>query len=173
MSIPRATLAKRHLSDAIFSSVLHIPVWSDAILYSTPELSGACIIDLGVFMLNRSTATASCCVILYREYEALIPDTWHVVNDADIIPRVGKFLRMYKRPGQRVIIDRRGSLVVRPSPLELHLRPCMLLIRLSLLAFSACYRQHEEFRGLQDLPHSGDYAWDQSIFSKAAAATML
>ncbi|EIE24300.1 alpha/beta-hydrolase [Coccomyxa subellipsoidea C-169] len=58
-----------------------------------------------------------------REYEALIPETWHVVHDSDVIPRVGKFVRMYKRPGARVIIDRKGSIVVRPSALELHLRP--------------------------------------------------
>ena len=58
-----------------------------------------------------------------REYENLVPETWHVVNDADIIPRVGKFVRLYKRPGARVIIDRKGSIVVRPSALELHLRP--------------------------------------------------
>lgn len=46
-----------------------------------------------------------------------------MVNDADLIPRIGKFVRMYKRPGARVIIDRKGSIVVRPSALELHLRP--------------------------------------------------
>ena len=52
-----------------------------------------------------------------------MPETWHVVNDADIIPKVGKFVRMYKRPGARVIVDSKGSIVVRPSALELNLRP--------------------------------------------------
>ena len=61
--------------------------------------------------------------LLCRDYEELVPETWHVVHDADLIPRVGKFLRLYKRPGARVIVDRKGSIVVRPSPLELHLRP--------------------------------------------------
>ncbi|BDA45987.1 probable lipase at C-terminar half [Coccomyxa sp. Obi] len=58
-----------------------------------------------------------------RDYEELVPETWHVVHDADLIPRVGKFFRLYKRPVARVIVDRKGSIVVRPSPLELHLRP--------------------------------------------------
>ncbi|CAL8462126.1 g1657 [Coccomyxa elongata] len=58
-----------------------------------------------------------------RDYEELVQETWHVVHDADLIPRVGKFLRLYKRPGARVIVDRKGSIVVQPSPLELHLRP--------------------------------------------------
>ena len=76
------------------------------------------------------TAPDLCCrlselsdILCCREYEDLVPETWHVVNDADVIPRVGKFVRLYKRPGARVIVDRKGSIVVRPSALELHLRP--------------------------------------------------
>ena len=34
-----------------------------------------------------------------REYEQLIPETWHIVHDADVVPRMGKFFRMYNRPG--------------------------------------------------------------------------
>ena len=71
-----------------------------------------------------------------REYEQLIPETWHIVHDADVVPRVGKFFRMYKRPGARVIIDRKGSIVVRPSPLELHLRPSTIL---TTIPFVACF----------------------------------
>ena len=41
----------------------------------------------------------------------------------DIVPQMGKFGRMYKHPGHRVILDKRGSILVRPTPLELHLRP--------------------------------------------------
>lgn len=36
----------------------------------------------------------------------------------DVVPRGGKFLSLYKRNGQRVIINRTGDLVVRPGPLE-------------------------------------------------------
>ncbi len=56
-------------------------------------------------------------------YTAAVPETWSLINDRDIIPHVAKFLDAYKRPGQRVIFDRRGSLIVRPSPLEVHVRP--------------------------------------------------
>ena len=41
----------------------------------------------------------------------------------DIVPQMGKFGRMYKHPGHRVILDKKGSILVRPTPLELHLRP--------------------------------------------------
>lgn len=29
-----------------------------------------------------------------------VPDTWNVINDQDTVPRAGKFVIMYKRPGQ-------------------------------------------------------------------------
>ena len=44
----------------------------------------------------------------------------------DVVPRGGKFISLYKRNGQRVIINRAGDLVVRPNPLEASLlqMPC-------------------------------------------------
>ncbi|BDA48303.1 probable lipase at C-terminar half [Coccomyxa sp. Obi] len=57
-----------------------------------------------------------------REYDQLVPDTWHIINDADAVPRVGKFVALFARPGQRVIVDYRGDVVVRPSPHEIHIR---------------------------------------------------
>ncbi|EIE18442.1 hypothetical protein COCSUDRAFT_68209 [Coccomyxa subellipsoidea C-169] len=57
-----------------------------------------------------------------QEYDQLVPDTWHIINDADAVPRVGKFLVLFARPGQRVIVDYRGDVVVRPSPHEIHIR---------------------------------------------------
>jgi hypothetical protein len=39
------------------------------------------------------------------------------------VPKTGKFVFLFKRAGARVIIDKRGTLVVRPSPLELNLQP--------------------------------------------------
>lgn len=68
---------------------------------------------------NRLNAPQRLCC---REYNTLCPDTWQIVNSTDIVPRIGKFGRLYKHPGLRVIIDRKGSILVRPSPLELHLR---------------------------------------------------
>jgi len=40
----------------------------------------------------------------------------------DAIPRVGKFGTLFRRPGQRVIVDYHGDIVVRPSPHEIQLR---------------------------------------------------
>ncbi|KAF6262015.1 hypothetical protein COO60DRAFT_1699568 [Scenedesmus sp. NREL 46B-D3] len=53
-----------------------------------------------------------------RQYEAAVPDTWHVINDQDTVPRGGKFISAYKRNGQRVIVNKAGDMVVRPIPLE-------------------------------------------------------
>ena len=36
----------------------------------------------------------------------------------DVVTREGKLLILYKRPGQRVIIDAKGRLIVRPTHLE-------------------------------------------------------
>lgn len=38
------------------------------------------------------------------------------------MPRVGKFVNLFRRPGQRVIVDYQGDIVVRPSPHEVQLR---------------------------------------------------
>ena len=49
------------------------------------------------------------------------PDVlWTPLQDA--VPRVGKFLTLFSRPGKRVIIDYRGDVVVRPSPYEIFIR---------------------------------------------------
>ena len=37
-----------------------------------------------------------------RRYNELVPDTWHVINDRDAVPRIGKFFFLFKRPGHRV-----------------------------------------------------------------------
>ena len=48
---------------------------------------------------------SGCCrlskpVFTPRLRRAQVPDTWNVINDQDTVPRSGKFLIMYKRPGQ-------------------------------------------------------------------------
>ena len=40
----------------------------------------------------------------------------------DAVPRVGKFLVLFSRPGQRVIVDYRGDILVRPTAHEIHIR---------------------------------------------------
>ncbi|CAK0769669.1 hypothetical protein CVIRNUC_003690 [Coccomyxa viridis] len=58
-----------------------------------------------------------------REYASVVPDTWNVINDHDLVVRMGKMMCLYKRNGHRVIIDSRGSMIVQPGPLDLHVMP--------------------------------------------------
>jgi hypothetical protein len=53
-----------------------------------------------------------------REVSERVPQLWNVINDQDTVPRSGKFLFMYKRPGQRVLINSDGDMIVRPSFVE-------------------------------------------------------
>ncbi|DBA79451.1 TPA: hypothetical protein ACH3X2_007723 [Trebouxia sp. C0005] len=55
------------------------------------------------------------------KYEAKVPDTWHVMNSQDPVPKVGKFGVLYARPGQRVILDAGGEMQVRPTQLDVRL----------------------------------------------------
>ncbi|KAK9814194.1 hypothetical protein WJX72_002000 [[Myrmecia] bisecta] len=56
------------------------------------------------------------------DYNSVVPHTWHIINDQDLVTRKGKLLWMYKRPGQRVLISRLGDLIVRPSWIEVSIR---------------------------------------------------
>lgn len=56
-----------------------------------------------------------------HKYEAKVPDTWHVMNSRDPVPKVGKFGVLYARPGQRVILDAGGEMQVRPTQLDMRL----------------------------------------------------
>ena len=47
----------------------------------------------------------------------------------DAVPRVGKFGNLFRRPGQRVIVDYQGDIVVRPSPHEIQLRSGARILR--------------------------------------------
>ncbi|KAL0042227.1 hypothetical protein WJX77_006708 [Trebouxia sp. C0004] len=53
-----------------------------------------------------------------REYNAMVPDTWSLINDQDVVTREGKMLFLYKRPGQRVILNAAGHMMVRPTHME-------------------------------------------------------
>ncbi|KAL0050037.1 hypothetical protein WJX82_003243 [Trebouxia sp. C0006] len=53
-----------------------------------------------------------------REYNAMVPDSWSVINDQDVVTREGKMLFLYKRPGQRVILNAAGHMMVRPTHME-------------------------------------------------------
>jgi Lipase (class 3) len=75
---------------------------------------------------------------LAREYEATVPDTWHVINDRDVVTQALKVLGWYKRAGQRVLVYARGDMIVRPTLVEASLlqvcapRACLLRVCLFL-----------------------------------------
>ena len=53
-----------------------------------------------------------------REYEAAVPDTWHVVNDLDAVARTPKFWVLYKRAGKRMVINPKGDGILDPLFME-------------------------------------------------------
>ncbi|CAL5228580.1 g11739 [Coccomyxa viridis] len=53
-----------------------------------------------------------------REFDKVVPHCWHIINDQDAVARAPKFLVLYKRTGQRVIINHNGDMLVRPSFIE-------------------------------------------------------
>ena len=46
------------------------------------------------------------------DYGEVVPDSWAVINDQDVVTRGGKF-GIYKRCGHRVLINARGDMLVR------------------------------------------------------------
>ena len=57
-----------------------------------------------------------------KEYNMRVADTWQIINSDDVVTRAGKFLIFFKHVGHRVLLNRRGDLVVRPSFVEYSLR---------------------------------------------------
>ena len=53
-----------------------------------------------------------------NDYNEVVPDTWSIINDQDLVARQAKFFTWYKRPGQRVLINTNGDLLVRPTYVE-------------------------------------------------------
>jgi hypothetical protein len=48
----------------------------------------------------------------------VVPDTWHIINDQDLVTRILKMMGWYKRHGHRVIVNSHGDMVVRPTYFE-------------------------------------------------------
>ncbi|BDA50387.1 probable lipase at C-terminar half [Coccomyxa sp. Obi] len=65
------------------------------------------------------------------DYGKTVPDSWSIVNDQDAVARNAKFWLLYKRPGQRVLINDRGDMLVRPSFVELSMQQSPFLTSLS------------------------------------------
>jgi hypothetical protein len=59
---------------------------------------------------------------LLRTRAQTVPDAWSVINDQDVVAKAPKFLVLYKRGGQRVIINAAGDMLVRPSFIEVTVR---------------------------------------------------
>lgn len=57
-----------------------------------------------------------------RLYNNKVPDTWTLINSDDVITRAGKFFFLFKHVGHRVLLNRRGDLVVRPLFVEYSIR---------------------------------------------------
>jgi hypothetical protein len=57
-----------------------------------------------------------------RDYNSKIPETWQIINSDDVFTRAGKFFFLFKHVGHRVLLNRRGDLVVRPSFVEYSIR---------------------------------------------------
>ncbi|KAA6426189.1 MAG: hypothetical protein FRX49_04041 [Trebouxia sp. A1-2] len=53
-----------------------------------------------------------------KDYNQMVPDTWSIINDQDIVTRGAKFLVLYKRPGKRAIVNDLGRLMVSPTLME-------------------------------------------------------
>ncbi|CAL8466200.1 g5736 [Coccomyxa elongata] len=53
-----------------------------------------------------------------REFNQVVPHCWHIINNQDAVARAPKFLLLYKRTGQVVIINKTGDMLVRPSFIE-------------------------------------------------------
>ena len=57
-----------------------------------------------------------------RLYNSKLPDTWQIINSDDVVTRAGKFWFLFKHVGHRVLLNRRGDLLVRPSFVEYSIR---------------------------------------------------
>ncbi|GMH44667.1 hypothetical protein BSKO_12619 [Bryopsis sp. KO-2023] len=55
------------------------------------------------------------------EYAENVPNTWQIVNDLDAVPRVPKFLFMFKHVGRRLIINEDGDIILCPLFVEVNL----------------------------------------------------
>ncbi|KAI7844547.1 hypothetical protein COHA_001905 [Chlorella ohadii] len=57
-----------------------------------------------------------------RQYNQAVPDTWHIINSDDVVTSAGKFFFLYTRTGHRVLINKLGDIIVRPTYLESQIR---------------------------------------------------
>ncbi|DBB14802.1 TPA: hypothetical protein ACH3X3_004411 [Trebouxia sp. C0006] len=53
-----------------------------------------------------------------NDYNKVVPDTWSIINNQDVVTRGGKLFYLYKRPGKRVIVNDFGHMMVCPTLIE-------------------------------------------------------
>ena len=54
------------------------------------------------------------------DFDRRISDCWHIVHEP--VPKTGKFVCLFRKPGHRVIINQAGEMAVSPNPLEIRLQ---------------------------------------------------
>lgn len=56
----------------------------------------------------------------------LTQDCHNIINDQDAVARSGKastvFVRLLERPGHKILVNKRGEMLVQPSPMEAYLQ---------------------------------------------------
>ncbi|KAK9843872.1 hypothetical protein WJX84_004447 [Apatococcus fuscideae] len=142
------------LLDLIWREILQerMPEKQPHVIVTGHSLGGA-LATLAAFDIAKELALTQISVVTFgaprtgnrafsREYEDLVPDTWHVINAKDPVTHWAKFAGAYKRCGQRVLISANGDMIVRPSYLELraHFNTAQLRTRVKD-HYLASYRQ--------------------------------
>ena len=127
------------------------------------EIARGCGSMLSPDQITCYTYGAPCVGNFYlaQEIEAEVPALWNVVNGVDMIALSGKFFGLYIHPGLKVMIDRKGDILVRPSFLEVTLRHFFftlsvtdhLLANYTSTALRVCQRYSEAKKAFQHLLH--------------------
>ncbi len=56
-------------------------------------------------------------------------DCHNIINDQDAVARSGKiatvFVRLLERPGHKILVNKRGEMLVQPSPMEAYMQLVM------------------------------------------------
>jgi len=76
-------------------------------------------VDLHCYVFGSPRVGNHSWASLYNQH---VPNTWQIINDDDTITRAGKFFLLYKHVGHRVLINKRGDMLVRPSFSEYSMR---------------------------------------------------
>lgn len=65
------------------------------------------------------------------DYDSHVPNTWQVINDNDVVPKIPRFGMLYRHVGRKVIINQVGDLIVRPQAVEIALESMVNIFKRS------------------------------------------